>query len=200
MCFHSKQSKSAQELENRFKARFADPYRYIPGRYNGFQHPQTPVITHNHPNTIQMIQWGLIPAWSADDSIKKHTLNARIETLHEKPAFRDVINNRCLVLADGFFEWQWLDAKGKAKQPYLLTLPGEEAFGFAGIWSVWTDRNTGEQIQSYTLLTTEANELMSRVHNTQKRMPILIAADKENAWLNTGELVMQNNRLVATAI
>src|SRR5690606_15335373 len=99
MCFHSVQSQSAQALKQRFNANFKDEHLYQPTLYNGFQFPKTPVITNKETNEIQLFDWGLIPFWAKDDTIKKYTLNARIETIHEKPSFRNVVNNRCLVLA-----------------------------------------------------------------------------------------------------
>ena len=106
MCFFSRQTKKAVELENRFKAKLLDLYSFNPvNRINGFSHPQTAVIIHKEKEIIQPLQWGLIPHWAKDDSIKKYTLNARIETLSEKPSFRDAIKNRCLILADGYYEW-----------------------------------------------------------------------------------------------
>jgi len=200
MCFHSKQSKSAQELKQRFKANFKDEHLYQPSIYNGFQYPKTPIITNKQPNEIQLFNWGLIPFWAKDDSIKKNTLNARIETINEKPSFRNSVNNRCLVLADGFYEWQWLDEKGKQKQKYELTLPDNELFAFAGLYSEWVDKSTGEIINSYTILTTEANELMSKIHNTKKRMPVILSADNEKNWLHGHDLTMQNEKLKATEI
>jgi putative SOS response-associated peptidase YedK len=197
MCFYSNQSKSAQVLQSRFNAQFENPALYIPAISNAFQYPKTPVITNKEPHIIHLYNWGLIPSWSKDDSIKKYTLNARIETITEKPAFRNSVNNRCLILADGFFEWQWLDEKGKQKQKYLLTLPNEEAFAFAGLFEEWADRQTGEIIHTYTVLTTAANELMSRIHNTKKRMPVIVSEENESDWLNGKELKMQNDRLVA---
>jgi len=197
MCFHSKQSKSAQELEHRFKAKFANKGGYEPSIYNAFQHPQTPVITNKEPDKIQLFNWGLIPHWAQDDSIRKNTLNARIETIHEKPSFRNVVNNKCLILADGFYEWQWLDDKGKSKQKYLLSLPNNELFAFAGLWSEWVDKSTGELIRTYTILTTEANELMSKIHNTKKRMPVILSPENEAEWLTNNKLIMQNDKLIA---
>lgn len=197
MCFHSKQSKSAQELEHRFKAKFDKGHSFLPAIYNGFQHPKTPVITNHQPERIQQIQWGLIPQWAKDDSIKKNTLNARLETLSEKPSFKNVINNRCLILVDEFYEWQWLDEKGKNKQKYALKLPNNEAFAFAGLWSDWVDKSTGEIIKSYTIITTEANELMSTIHNTKKRMPIILAPSNEYDWLQGHPIEMYNDHLIA---
>lgn len=200
MCFHSKQSKSAQEVQNRFKAKFENEALFTPKIYNGFQFPKTPVITNKQPDKIQLFNWGLIPFWAKDDSIKKNTLNARIETIHEKPSFRNSVNNRCLILADGFFEWQWLDDKGKKKQKYELTLPDNELFAFAGLYNEWIDKSSGEIINTYTILTTEANELMSKIHNTKKRMPVIVSADYEQTWLNGQELKMQNDRLIAIEV
>ena len=105
MCFHSKQTKSAQELEHRFDAKFEKAENYVPSIYNGFTFPQTPVITNKDKNKIQLFNWGLIPHWANDDSIKKFTLNAKSETIHEKPSFKNAVQNRCLILIDGFYEW-----------------------------------------------------------------------------------------------
>jgi putative SOS response-associated peptidase YedK len=198
MCYHTKQTKSAQELRHRFNAKFDNIEEYRPSVYNGFQHPKTPIITNQKTDTIQLYNWGLIPFWAKDDGIKKNTLNARMETIHEKPSFRNVVKNRCLILADGFYEWQWLDEKGKKKQKYELTLPENQAFAFAGLWSEWVDKSTGEIRYTYTILTTEANELMAKIHNTKKRMPVIVATDTEQNWLQGDDLILGNNNLIAT--
>lgn len=200
MCFHSKQSKSAQELQNRFKAKFENAESYKPNIYNGFQHPKTPIITNQNTDKIQLFNWGLIPAWAKDDTIKKNTLNARSETISEKPAFRNSLSNRCLVLADAFYEWQWLDEKGKQKQKFEITLPDNEPFAFAGLWSEWVDKTTGEIIKTYTILTMEANDLMSEIHNTKKRMPIILSPDTEINWLQGDTETRINDRLIAMKI
>jgi putative SOS response-associated peptidase YedK len=201
MCFFSKQSKSAIELENRFNAKFVNPDEYIPSvYYNAFQFPNTPVIINTETDKIKLFSWGLIPHWAKDNSIRKNTINARIETIKEKPAFKASVNKRCLVLADGFYEWQWLDEKGKQKQKYLVTLPDNEPFGFAGLWSEWLDKTTGELINTYTILTTDANELMSKIHNSKKRMPILLSQENEKEWLSGQNLKSQNDRLIAIEI
>jgi putative SOS response-associated peptidase YedK len=118
----------------------------------------------------------------------------------EKPAFRTSVNNRCLVLADGFFEWQWLDPKGKVKQKYMLNLPNKAAFAFAGLWSEWTDRVTGEVIVTYTIMTTEANALMAEIHNNKRRMPIILTPENEKLWLQGDTLEMDNDRPIAAPI
>jgi putative SOS response-associated peptidase YedK len=197
MCFFSIQSKTAQELQNRFNAKFENVEFYQSGIYNGFQFPKTPVITNKEPNTIKLYGWGLIPFWSKDETIRTKTLNARLETIHQKPSFRNITNNHCLVLSIGFFEWQWLDEKGKQKQKYEIALPNNELFAFAGLWSEWLNKPTGELVYTYTILTTEANELLSKIHNSKKRMPVIISEKHEQEWLQGKELITQNNRLVA---
>jgi putative SOS response-associated peptidase YedK len=189
MCFHSKQSKDAQSLEKRFKAKVTTSESFTSERINGFVHPKTPVIANSSPDTIQLFSWGLIPFWAKDKSIQKNTLNARIETIKELPSFRNAVKNRCLVIVDGFFEWQWLDAAGKKKQQYMISLPSDDAFAFAGIHSEWTDKNTGEILNTYSIVTTEANPFMAEIHNTKKRMPVILTPENEIDWLNGVEVM-----------
>ncbi len=187
MCFYSRLTKKAQALINRYNARIVRELELElehPNEFNGFAFPATPVITNQDPQLILPLEWGLIPSWANDDSIKKSTLNARIETLDEKPAFRDVVKNRCLVLSDGFYEWQWLDSKGKRKRKYLITRPNDELYSYAGLWSEWINKKTGEIVKSYTIVTTEADSLMSKIHNSKKRMPIILTSKNEERWLN----------------
>lgn len=184
MCFHSKQSMSATALEKRFEATVDNPLEFQPQNHiNGFEFPQTPVITDEKPQIITHYTWGLIPAWANDVDIQKYTLNAKIETVNEKPSFKNSVNKRCLIIANGYFEWQWLDPKGKNKQQYEIGLPNEELFAFAGLYSHWVDKNTGELKNTYTILTTEANALMAEIHNTKKRMPVVLHRDDETKWL-----------------
>lgn len=185
MCFHSKQSKDAQAVEKRFKAKIekVELFKSVE-HYNGFSYPKTPVIIDKEQESIKHFQWGLIPSWSKDTTIQKFTLNAKIETLAEKPSFKNSINKRCLIIADGFYEWQWLDKSGKQKQKYLITKPNNELFAFAGIYSNWVDKSTGEIINTYSILTTQANSLMSEIHNTQKRMPVILKTEDELNYLN----------------
>lgn len=190
MCYHTKQTADAQKLEKRFKATLETDAIFSSERYNGFTFPNTPVITNTDQKLIQLYSWGLMPSWSTDQKFRINTLNARIETIEEKPSFKNNVKNRCLILADGFFEWKWIDEKGKLKQQYLLSLQDDEPFAFAGIYSQWTDKSTGELINTYSIVTTEANELMAEIHNTKKRMPVILTPDNESLWLN-GNDVMQ---------
>ena len=110
------------------------------------------------------------------------------------------INNRCLVLTDGFYEWKWLDAKDKNKQKYLIALPNNEAFAFAGLWNEWVDKSSGEIFKTYTILTTEANELMIRIHNSKKSMPVMLNGKDEKNWLNGQKIIPEDIQLIATEV
>jgi putative SOS response-associated peptidase YedK len=184
MCFHSKQTKDAASAEKRFNAVVRDLVNFKSSEhYKGFDYPETPVITGGEPGVIDQLHWGLIPPWAGDESIRQYTLNAKIETLAEKPSFRDSVNRRCLVLADGFYEWQWLDAKGKNKRKYLITLPDGALYAYAGIWSEWVSTRTGELIRTYSIVTTEATGIMREIHNSKLRMPVILTPENEQAWL-----------------
>lgn len=188
MCFHSRQISKPETLEQRFDAKFTESNYEGKDRFIGFSYPQTPVITNVNEHTIDLYHWGLIPFWAKDDSIRKNTLNARIETLSEKSSFRNSIKNRCLILVDGFYEWQWKDPKGKEKQQYLITLDKDEPFAFAGIYSDWVNKETGEVIKTYSIITTEANELMAEIHNNKKRMPVILTPENEKLWLHGNDV------------
>jgi putative SOS response-associated peptidase YedK len=184
MCYHTTQKKTKKELAERFKVELNEDLDISGELFNGFTFPKTPVISSKKKNKMELFQWGLIPNWSKDKSIQQYTLNAKIETLDEKPSFKNSIQQRCLILADGFMEWQWLDKKGKEKQQFHISLPNQDAFAFAGIWSEWLDDKTGEIMSTYSMVTTEANKLMSEIHNTKKRMPIILTPQNEQDWLN----------------
>lgn len=125
---------------------------------------------------LAMLRWGLIPSWADDPSIGNRMINARAETVATKPAFRAAFKSRrCLVVADGFYEWRQFPG---GKQPYLIRLRSGRPFGFAGLWERW-DRD-GEPLESCTILTTTANELMQPLHD---RMPVLIPHEHYDDWL-----------------
>lgn len=129
-------------------------------------------------NELAIARWGLIPHWAKDLKIAYSTINARSETAANKPAFRDAFKTRrCLVVADGFFEWQ---RDGKDKTPYLIRLKGSGPFAFAGLWSTWSP-SEGEELTSYTIMTTEPNEMMAEIHN---RMPVILGVNDHDRWLD----------------
>lgn len=184
MCYHTKQSKLPQAVQKRFNATIENRKTFVQAEnINGFNFPSLPVITNQNPKIITNFNWGLIPSWAKDDKIKAVTLNAKIETLEEKAAFKEVINNRCLIIANGFYEWQWLDAKGKNKIKYEIGHENEELFAFAGIYSKWLNANTGTIVNTFSMVTTKANPLMTEIHNIKKRMPIILKKEDEQRWL-----------------
>lgn len=202
MCFHTKLSADKQTIEERFNAKFEAMDYKSQLRINGFSFPKTPIITSVDPTSIQYYSWGLLPSWTRDLNFRTNTLNARLESLTEKPSFKSYLNNRCLILADGFFEWQWLDSKGKNKQQYEITLEDNKPFAFAGIYSAWMDK-TGEVLNTYSIITTEANQLMAEIHNTKKRMPLILTPTSEQLWLtdqNILEFVKPEVKLKAVKI
>lgn len=189
MCYRTKLNSKLSEIEKAFTAGFIEPYSYSQAEeINAFTFSKTPIITAENRGEIEMFNWGLIPFWAKDPTIRKMTLNAKIETVAEKPAFRNSVNNRCLVIADGYYEWKWLDASGKQKQKYLLQPNDQEIFAFAGIYSTWTNPETNELINTYSILTTEANELMSEIHNNKKRMPVVLRKEDRQNWLSGSEV------------
>ena len=138
-------------------------------------------ILHNPESNrreLQQLRWGLIPSWAKDPGISVKMINARAETVAEKPSFRAAFKRRrCLVVADGFYEWQRQENK---KQPFYFRLQDEQPFGFAGLWEQWQSPE-GKEVASCTIVTTEANELMQSVHN---RMPVILKPEDYDLWLN----------------
>ncbi len=128
------------------------------------------------------LRWGLVPFWAKDPSIGNRMINARAETVAEKPAFRAAYRRRrCLVPADGFYEWK---KERQGKTPWLISRDDGEPFAFAGLWERWTSKETGEDIESATLITTAANDFMADLHD---RMPVILDPDTADRWLAGGD-------------
>jgi putative SOS response-associated peptidase YedK len=135
-------------------------------------------VVREGANRLLPFRWGLIPSWAKDPSLGKRLFNARAETVSEKPSFRNAFKkNRCLIVADGFYEWQ---KQGNRKTPFLFFLRSGQPFGFAGLYETWTspDRQT---VHTCTIITTDANELVKPVHD---RMPVILPKEKESVWLD----------------
>ena len=127
---------------------------------------------------LAMFRWGLIPSWAKDPSIGNRMINARAETVAEKPSFRAAYRRRrCLVLADGFYEWK---KEGDTKTPWFISLASGAPFAFAGLWENWQSKESDESIQSTTVITTAANDFMAKLHH---RMPVVLQPDTANRWL-----------------
>ena len=160
----------------------------------GFEFPMMPVINNENPERIQMFQWGFVPSHTpsmekASEFLNRYnTLNAKSENIFESKLYcHAILNKRCLVLCSGFFEWRHKNPgkKNSEKYPFYVSLKDDGMFVFGGIWEKFTDRSTKEVISTYSIITTPANELMELVHNSKKRMPLII--DPENAlkWLDS---------------
>ena len=158
---------------------------------NGFDFLPSPIITAGTPNEFKFMNWGLIPFYMSDKAkamaLRVQTLNCISEEMYDKPSFKDAAKNaqRCLVPTTGFYEWRWLDEKGKTKIPYYVSFKDQHIISVAGLYSRWKDKTTESYYYSYTILTTAANSLMEYVHNTKKRMPVFIPKEYEKDWLNT---------------
>ena len=185
MCYNYSLNTVSLSLKNRFKASMKDSEFKSTFHANGFKHPKMPVITYSQTNDIQMFEWGLIPEWVKNNTkaaqIRNYTLNARSESIFEKPAFKNIImSQRCLIPATGFFEFQH---SGKNIIPYYIFMPDIEIFSFAGIWDTYVNENN-QIIHSFSIITKKANDFMARIHNTKKRMPLILPIEKETDWLN----------------
>ena len=179
------------DLEDRFGAT-AD--RSLEPRYNAAPGQELPVVTNDAPDTISHLQWGLIPGWADDPRIGNRLINARAETVDEKRSFRAAYERRrCLVLADGFYEWAATDA---GKQPYRVTLNDGEPFALAGLWERWHPprKQTGldefgdgnpdseaDPVETFTIVTTEPNAVIEPLHD---RMAAVLPPDGERRWLD----------------
>jgi putative SOS response-associated peptidase YedK len=125
------------------------------------------------------LRWGLVPFWAKEPAVGNRMINARAETVAEKPAYRAAYRyRRCLVLADGFYEWH---REGSVKVPWYISLASEEPFAFAGLWERWTSKETGESLETATLITTQANDFLATLHH---RMPVILDADRADRWLS----------------
>lgn len=150
-------------------------------RYNFAPTQFVPVIRQlpEQSSSVSFLRWGLIPSWAKDKSIGNKLINARGETVHSKPSFRAAFKQRrCLILADGFYEWR---AEDGAKQPYFISLKSAEPFALAGLWEQWNDGVSDVPLQTCTIITTEPNEMMSTLHS---RMPVILPAERYGDWLS----------------
>ncbi len=151
-----------------------------PPRYNVAPTQAVLVVPNDGSNKADYFTWGLVPSWAKDPSIGNNLINARADTLAQKPAFRGAYKyHRCIIFADGFFEWQ-PQSGTKSKVPYYIRLKSEKPFAFAGLWEHWQSAD-GSEVKSATIITTEPNELAGRIHN---RMPVILPEDAFTRWLD----------------
>jgi len=176
----------------------AFPWAVIPNdlspRFNIAPSQPVAVIPNTGDNILSMYQWGLIPSWAKDPAIGDRMINARAESLAVKPSFRNAYRRRrCLILADGFYEWKQSPGL-KSKQPVYIRLINNHPFAFAGLWEHWTSPD-GSEIRSCTIITTQPNSLLLTIHN---RMPVILPTETFSQWITPADLpAIQLNELLA---
>ncbi|MBI1258980.1 MAG: hypothetical protein GC204_16030 [Chloroflexi bacterium] len=155
---------------------FAPRYNIAPTQY-------VPVITNEQPKQLSLLKWGLVPSWAKEEAIGNKMINARADGIAEKPSFRNAFKRRrCIVPASGFYEWQ--KGEGKTKTPMYIHLKNQEVFALAGLWEVWNSPH-GDEVHSFTIITTDANEFMAPIHN---RMPVILHPSDYDLWLEPKEV------------
>ncbi|MBI4549995.1 MAG: SOS response-associated peptidase [Candidatus Omnitrophica bacterium] len=181
MCGRYSLSAKTKDLENEYLD-LAGKIPLLRSRYNIAPSQEALVILQEEKKSprFDLLRWGLVPSWAKEASIGARMINARAETLLEKPSYRGLIRRRrCLVVADGFYEWK---AEGGKKQPYYARLRSGESFTFAGLWDAWLAPN-GSEVRTFTIITTAPNELMRSIHD---RMPVILPAGERGEWLFPG--------------
>ncbi|PMQ01035.1 MAG: hypothetical protein CBR30_08055 [Dictyoglomus sp. NZ13-RE01] len=169
-----------EKIEGRFNVHILETTN-LRKRYNISPGQPVQVIFQESPNKIADMIWGLVPHWAKDPSIGNRMINARAETLLERPAFRDsLLKRRCLIPANGFYEWKKV---GNIKVPYLIHLKNFELFAFAGLYDVWKDER-GNLIRTFTIITVSANSFVRDIH---ERMPVILKREYEEVWIDKNE-------------
>ena len=187
MCGRASQYAEFRDIERQFGPRVGKPTRNHPARYNAAPRQSLLVVRHDQDaggRVVEPMRWGLIPTWAKEAKLGDRAINARDigedgRPIEARPMFRDSWNacRRCLIPLNSFFEWK---AAGKAKRPYAIALADGLLMGVAGLWEPWRDPTNGEEIRSFTIITTAANEALAPIHH---RMPVVIAAQDYGAWL-----------------
>ncbi len=191
MCFHISMTKWVEYAQKRYEywnnfnthnSILNDKRFYL----SGFETPKYPVVINNKSLDIDVMNWGLIPYWVKDISSAKqmsiNCLNSRDDTIFDKPSFKySIIKRRCLIPVSGFFEWQEINKK---KYPYFIFMKDEEPFSLGGIFDSWINPETKEVHKTFSIITTNANPLLEKIHNTKKRMPLIIKYEDEKKWLS----------------
>ncbi|MFA8435223.1 MAG: SOS response-associated peptidase [Marinifilaceae bacterium] len=188
MCFFVSLASPKKAIEDYLHLTYNSSEEFVPSYYfSGFDHPYLPVLAQSDPDRLQMMSWGLVPAWAQDEetasSIRNKTLNARMETVQQKVSFRKAVSTqRCLIPINGFFEWQ---SRKNRKYPYYIYMEDRPIFCLAGIFDCWVYPGSEEILMSFSILTREANPFMAEIHNTSKRMPAILDQKQESVWIDT---------------
>lgn len=179
MCGRFVKTSTREELSRRFGFDDVPAGNLFDPRYNIAPSQEQPVlIISEDKRVVSQMKWGLVPSWSKDPKIGYKMINARSEGIEEKPSFKNPLKKRrCLIMADGFYEWYKPDKK--IKMPYFFKLKSGEPFAFAGLWDLWSKGD--EPLKTFTIITTQPNELMKPIHN---RMPVILKESEESKWLD----------------
>ncbi|MEE8206594.1 MAG: SOS response-associated peptidase [Nitrospinaceae bacterium] len=170
-----------------------DPDNYLPS-YNIAPTQTSPVLVQNGKRIVRPMRWGLIPYWAKDKSIGSKLINARSETITQKPSFQNLVpRRRCLVIADGYYEWK---RESNVKQPYYIHSPEGKLLLMAGLWDTWKDAGAG-LLHSYTIITKKSDQAIASLHH---RMPVIIPHDAAGTWIQTAKHSSYNAlKLLGTA-
>jgi putative SOS response-associated peptidase YedK len=176
VCYHYHFQKPVKEVAKilRLDSEYFPEGDSIPGSVNGFSHPRMPVVINQK---LEWMNWGLIPFWVKTEEMAgelwNQTLNARWESIHQKPSFQKIKENRCIVPCTGFWEWKQV---GNSKIKHNIISEKEEFLFFAGMFDEWINPNSGECVKTFSILTQDANLLMADIHNSKKRMPVILGS------------------------
>jgi putative SOS response-associated peptidase YedK len=184
MCYSNSSTSKNIDLAKRYKKAIDSIPEKQPTYFaSAFTFPIWRIITKE--NDIKLMRWGLVPAWFRgvnEFEMAKTTFNARIETLSEKASFKSLIKrSRCIVSSTGFFEWKH---ENKQKIPHFIYPTNDSVLSLAGLYDSWMNPNSNEILNSFTIITSEANDFMAEIHNSKKRMPLILNANDEESWLN----------------
>lgn len=190
MCGRFTNAAKKEQIRKEFNISFNNPITDAP-RFNIAPSQMIDVVFEPETERIvSQLKWGLVPHWAKDADIGNRMINARSETLREKPSFREAFKSRrCIIPTTGFYEWKKATG-GNAKQPFYFYLNDREVFGFAGLWEEWLDKQTGEMLETCAIITTAANDVLKPVHD---RMPVILKADNYDEWLDAK--IKDTNRL-----
>jgi putative SOS response-associated peptidase YedK len=182
MCGRYGRRADKQRIAEAMQAGYVNVFEDFPPKYNIAPADVQPIVRLSRDTgerELAMMRWGLVPYWAKDVKVGFSSINARAETLTTSAVFREPFQRRrCLVPADWFYEWMKLDAK--TKQPYAIALKDGALFAFAGLWESWKDKATGQRLETFSIVTTDPNELMEPLHN---RMPVILAPKDYERWL-----------------
>ena len=194
--FEGKAIKAVKEhLKNYPKLEMRGEFNEFYYLVSGFSHPKLPIFKNE---AVEISEWGLIPSFAANEEkgeeLSNMTLNARSDTIHQKPSFKNsIISNRCILPLDGFYEWQ---NNGKIKQPYYIYPTDKTVFYMGCIFNTWINKQTGELRDTFSIITTDANPLMAEIHNTKRRMPLIIPKSFIEAWVDpTTDIALVNQMM-----